>query len=131
LPNVRSPLPLNVHEEVWPIDHADAIVCINMIHIAAWSATLGLMRGAARILHEKGVLFLYGPYRRYGRHTARSNEAFDTDLRRQNNEWGVRDLEVVTDAARENGLILGEVVEMPANNLSVVFRPAGTGLSQR
>ena len=122
LPNVRPPIILDVGRHPWPMAQADAIVCINMIHIAPWQATLDLFAGAARILGADGVLFLYGPYRRFGRHTAPSNEAFDADLRARNAEWGVRDLEAVEEIARGYGFALIEAVAMPANNFSVVFR---------
>jgi predicted RNA-binding protein with PUA-like domain len=98
------------------------VVCINMIHISPWAATLSLMAGSARLLPVQGLLFLYGPFRRLDRETAPSNEAFDAQLRRQNPEWGLRDLEAVVKVAEENGLSLIEIAEMPANNLSVVFR---------
>ena len=122
LPNVRPPLVLDVGSEPWPVDRADAVVCINMIHISPWAATLNLMTGAARLLPIDGVLFLYGPFRRSERETAPSNEAFDAQLRRQNPEWGLRDLEAVASAAERTGFDLIEIAEMPANNLSVVFR---------
>ena len=122
LPNVRPPLDLDVGSEPWPVDPADAVVCINMIHISPWAAALSLMTGAARLLHSGGVLVLYGPFRRSERETAPSNEAFDAQLRRQNPEWGLRDLEAVASAAERTGLDLIEIAEMPANNLSVVFR---------
>jgi tRNA G46 methylase TrmB len=118
--NVRHPLDFDVASEAWPT-HAAALICINMIHISPWAATSHLMKGASRLLPKSGVLFLYGPYRRYGRHTAASNEAFDNQLRLRNPEWGVRDLESVCTIAEENGLALTEVIEMPANNFSVVF----------
>jgi SAM-dependent methyltransferase len=119
--NVRDPLRLEVCSGAWPI-RADAVLCINMIHIAPWSATLGLMSGASRLLPKGALLYLYGPYRRHGRHTSASNEAFDRDLRLRNAEWGVRDLETVAEAAANYGLALEDVVEMPANNLSAIFR---------
>ena len=122
LANVRPPLALDVGRHPWPVARADAIVCINMIHISPWQATLDLIAGAARILGANGVLFLYGPYRRFGAHTAPSNEAFDADLRARNAEWGVRDLEAVEEIARGYGFVLNEAVAMPANNFSVVFR---------
>jgi SAM-dependent methyltransferase len=122
LPNVSPPLDLDVLREPWPIESAEAIVCINMIHIAPWAATEALMNGAARLLSPGGLLFLYGPYRRGGLHTAPSNEAFDASLQRQNPAWGVRDLEQVVGTAVGRGLMLEEVVAMPANNLSVVLR---------
>lgn len=121
LANVAPPLALDVSATPWPVARANAIVCINMIHISPWQATLDLMRGAGEILPAGAVLFLYGPYRRGGAHTAPSNEAFDADLRRRNPEWGVRDLEAVSQVAAENGLRFKEAVAMPANNFSVMF----------
>jgi len=100
------------------------LVCINMIHIAPWAACEGLMRGAGRRLGAGAPLYLYGPYRRNGRHTAPSNAAFDDSLRGRDATWGVRDLEAVAACAERNGLALARVVLMPANNLSVVFRRA-------
>jgi tRNA G46 methylase TrmB len=120
LDNVRTPIALDVASETWP--RADAVVCINMIHIAPWAATSQLMRGAARVLPREGVLYLYGPYRRYGGHTFSSNDAFDRQLRENNPEWGVRDLENVSRLAADCGFVLDEVIEMPANNLSVIYR---------
>ena len=120
--NIRAPLALDVTDDPWPIARADAVVCINMIHISPWAATEGLMRGAAAILPAGGVLYLYGPYKRGGQHTAPSNAAFDASLRAQNPAWGVRDLDDVAAAASRAGLALDEIVEMPANNLSVIFR---------
>jgi SAM-dependent methyltransferase len=121
LGNIASPLRLDVLELPWPIGRADAVVCINMIHIAPWEAALSLLREAAVLLPEQGVLYLYGPYRRDGVHTAESNAAFDADLRRRDPAWGVRNLEDVAEAAGANGLVLEQTVEMPANNLSLVF----------
>lgn len=121
LPNVRPPLVLDVNQGTWPVTAANAIVCINMIHISPWQATLDLMAGAERTLPKGGVLFFYGPYRRGGAHTAPSNDTFDADLRRRNPEWGVRDIETVEDVARGHGFVLREVVAMPANNFSLVF----------
>ena len=121
LPNVLAPLDLDVTRPEWPIDRADAVLCINMVHISPWQATEQLLAGCGRILGHGGVLYLYGPYRRDGRHTAPSNEAFDASLRQRDPQWGVRDLETVVEAASGQGLELVEVVEMPANNLSVVF----------
>ena len=106
----------------WPVAHADAVVCINMIHISPWAATQSLMHGAARVLEPRGALFLYGPYRRFGAHTSASNEAFDASLRARDPSWGVRDLEEVTRVAEGAGLMFEELVAMPANNFSVVFR---------
>ena len=95
-----------------------------MIHIAPWQAAVGLIAGAGRRLSADGLLYLYGPFRRHGRHTATSNDAFDRDLRRRNPAWGVRDLEEVAACARDNGFAAPEIVEMPANNLSLIFRRA-------
>jgi hypothetical protein len=122
--NVRPPLALDVAVPGWEDDPGiphplAAILCINMIHISPWAATLGLMRGAGRLLAAGGVLYLYGAYKRGGTHTTPSNAAFDASLRRQNPEWGVRDLEAVVAEAEAHGFALAEVVEMPANNLSL------------
>ena len=125
LPNLLPPVTLDVRAEPWPVTRADAIVCINMIHISPWAATEALMHGAARLLPSGGVLYLYGPYRRRDRATAPSNEAFDADLRRRNAEWGLRELEAVVGAAERCGLRLRETVDMPANNLSVVLTLSG------
>ena len=100
----------------------DAVVCINMIHVAPWSATLALLEGAQAMLPVGHVLYLYGPYRRFGHHTSAGNEQFDSDLRAHNPEWGLRDLEAVSDVAADAGFVLIETVEMPANNFSLVFK---------
>jgi SAM-dependent methyltransferase len=123
-PNLLPPLRLDAANWPWPVERADAIIAINMTHIAPWQATLGLLSGAAALLPPDGPLVLYGPYRREGRHTAPSNEAFDRALRRQDPAWGVRDLEAVEEAAAGHGLALAEVAELPANNLALVFRRA-------
>ena len=120
--NVRAPIELDAASAAWPIDTADAVLCVNMVHISPWSATLGLMRGAAAILQEGAPLCLYGPYVRQGVATAPSNLDFDADLRRRNPAWGLRDLADVAAAARDAGFSAPEVTEMPANNLCVVFR---------
>jgi len=122
LPNLLAPLTLDAAASDWPIGQADAIVAINMVHISPWRATQGLIAGADRVLSPGGVLYLYGAYKENGAHTAPSNEAFDADLRRRNPEWGVRDLEAVTELAGSHGLTLVERIPMPANNLSLVFR---------
>jgi len=124
--NLLAPVGLDVMAERWPVDHADAVVCINMIHISPWAASEGLMAGAGRVLSTGGVLYLYGPYRIDGRHTAPSNEEFDVSLRSQNAEWGVRDLADIVQLAARHGLVLTETVAMPANNLSVVFARRGS-----
>lgn len=123
--NVLPAVALDVSTHTWPIQRADAVLCINMIHIAAWEAAVGLMRGAGSILQGGGLLYLYGPFRRDGRHTAPSNEAFDRDLRRRNARWGVRDLEMVAQLAGEHGFAFPVVEEMPANNLSLIFHTPG------
>jgi hypothetical protein len=122
LANVRPPLALDVADHPWPIERADAVLCINMVHISPWQATLDLAEGSARALGSGGVLFLYGPFRRFGAHTAPSNAAFDADLRARNPAWGVRDLEAVAEVARPHGFGLADTVAMPANNFSVVFK---------
>jgi SAM-dependent methyltransferase len=119
--NLKAAVLLDATAPAWPVARADAIVCINMIHIAPWAATEGLMAGAGRTLGPGGVLFLYGPYKQGGAPTAESNQRFDEDLRRRDPAWGVRDLDDVTALAARHGLRRIEVVEMPANNLSVVF----------
>jgi len=120
-----APLPLDAMSCEWPIECADALVCINMLHIAPWAATQGLMAGARRLLPVGGVVYLYGPYRIDGRHTAGSNHAFDAWLHSQNSQWGVRNLGEVADIAADNGFDLMETVPMPADNLSIVFRRGG------
>ncbi len=99
-----------------------ALVAINLIHIAPWSVARGLLAGAGRLLPAGGVLYMYGPYRRGGHATAPGNVRFDAELRAENPNWGVRELEAVTAEAETNGLTLTEVVDMPANNLSLIFR---------
>ena len=120
--NLLAPLHLDTTVEPWPVARADALVCINMIHITPWAATEALMAGAARTLAAGAPLYLYGPYRIDGRHTAASNQEFDAWLQAQDLEWGVRDLGAVTDLAARHGLTLAETAPMPANNLSVIFR---------
>jgi SAM-dependent methyltransferase len=125
--NVRPALALDVTASPWPAIAVQAVICINMIHISPWAATLGLMRGAARVLRPGGVLFLYGPYRRGGAHTADSNAAFDRSLRERNPAWGIRDLEAVADAAKAEGFGAPTIETMPANNLSVILRQSVAG----
>lgn len=123
--NLDLPLSIDVTEVNWQQQVAqqdiNAIVNINMIHIAPWQACLRLMKGAGQILPPDGVLYLYGPYKRNGEHTAPSNANFDRSLRSRNPEWGIRDLETVIEVAAAQNLRLQQVVEMPANNLSVIF----------
>lgn len=120
--NVREPLRFDVRVQPWPLTRADAVVCINMIHIAPWAAAVGLFSGAAPLLAPRAPLILYGPFRRGGAHTAPSNERFDANLRRRDPEWGVRDLEEVDALAAGCGFTMAETVEMPANNLLVTWR---------
>lgn len=128
LPNLAPPARLDVlADEPWPLARADAVVCINMIHIAPWEACLGLMRGAGAVLEAGAPLVLYGPYRRDGTHTAPSNAAFEDWLKAQDPRFGVRDLETVAAEAAAHGLSLEEVVPMPANNFTVIFRRATRG----
>ena len=122
LPNLLPPLALDAAAAAWPVTQADAIVSINMIHIAPWSAAEGLMAGAARLLPPDSPLYLYGPFREHGRHTAPSNAAFDESLKARDPAWGVRDLDEVVALASRHGLALSRTVAMPANNLSVIFR---------
>jgi hypothetical protein len=121
LPNVRPPLALDATGR-WPVDRVNAILCINMVHISPWSATEGLFSEAARLLPSGAPMYLYGPYRRADVPTAPSNEAFDESLKARNAAWGLRQLDDVTALAGRNGMAFERLVEMPANNLSLVFR---------
>jgi SAM-dependent methyltransferase len=122
--NLLPAVSLDARAADWPVPQADAILCINMVHISPWAATVGLLRGAGRLLAEGAPLCLYGPYRRAGVETAPSNEAFDESLKARDREWGLRDLEAVAAEAEQHGLALEQVVEMPANNISALFRKA-------
>ena len=122
VPNLLAPVTLDVTAPLWPVTRADAIVSINMIHIAPWAAAIGLMTGAGRLLQPGRTLYLYGPFKENGRHTAPSNAAFDAGLRARDPEWGVRDTGEVCDLAARQGFEFVERVAMPANNLSLVFR---------
>ncbi|MDE8654422.1 DUF938 domain-containing protein [Novosphingobium album (ex Liu et al. 2023)] len=121
LNNVLPPLALDAAVDRWPINAADAIVCCNMIHISPWEATLGLMRGAGRVLAAGAPLALYGPFRRGGRPLEPGNAAFDEDLRRRDPRWGLRAIDDVAAVADEHGLVLDRVVDMPANNVMPIF----------
>jgi hypothetical protein len=121
--NIRPAILLNACDADWPIQSAEAVFCCNMIHIAPWEAVEGLFAGSSRILANAAPLILYGPFKRNGRHTAPSNQSFDDSLRAQNRRWGVRCLETeVLPLAEKSGFALDEVVAMPANNLTVIFR---------
>jgi SAM-dependent methyltransferase len=122
LANLKPPLRLDVRETPWPVERADVIYCANMIHISPWASGQALIEGAGRILPASGLLILYGPFMVGGKHTAPSNEQFDGWLKAQSPSWGVRDLDVVKAEAAKAGLEHVETVQMPANNLTVVWR---------
>ena len=121
-PNLRPAVELDVQRWPWPVREADAIVCINMIHIAPWAACEALLRGAGALLQKGAPLYLYGAMKLDGRFTAPSNADFDASLRARDPSWGVRDLAEVTHAAQAQGLVLEELVPMPANNFSLILR---------
>lgn len=122
LENVRPAMLLDASTE-WPIAQADAIVCINMAHISPLTATIGLLRNAAQILPPSAPLYIYGPFCQRDVPLAESNAAFDAALRQQNSEWGLRHVEDISSEASRAGLQLDRVIAMPANNLSLIFRP--------
>lgn len=122
LRNIQPPLVLDATAPDWPIETADAILCINMIHIAPWAAAEGLFRQAGRLLKQGQPLYLYGPYRRPGRPPEPGNAAFDESLRSRDPAWGLRKLDAVAALGTKEGFGAPEIVEMPANNLSVIFR---------
>lgn len=121
-PNLRAPVTLDVTATAWPISQADAVVSMNMIHISPWTAAQGLMAGAGRLLAAGAPLYLYGPFKENGEHTAPSNAAFDASLKARDPQWGVRDLGDVRALATNHGFDFVERIAMPANNLSLVFR---------
>jgi SAM-dependent methyltransferase len=129
LSNIRLPLRIDLSDPAWCPEMQDgrgpakvlAVFCANVVHIAPWRVAEGLFAGAGRYLRADGLLFLYGPFKRGGKHTAISNAVFDSSLREGNPEWGVRDIEAVEALAAGAGLMLAEVVEMPSNNLTLVF----------
>jgi SAM-dependent methyltransferase len=129
LPNIRPPLRIDLSDPSWCSEMHDgsgpgellAVFCANVIHIAPWRVAEGLFAGAGRYLRAGGRLYLYGPFKRDGKHTAISNDAFDSSLRDKNPEWGVRDIEALEKLAKNAGLVLVEIAEMPANNLILVF----------
>ena len=128
LANVRAPVAIEVREKVWGVENDapfDAMISLNMVHIAPWEAALGLLAGAGRLLRPDGVLVFYGPFMLGGTHTAASNAAFDADLKRRDPRWGVRDVDDLIGAAAPHGLELLELVAMPANNISLVFIKVG------
>jgi SAM-dependent methyltransferase len=129
LANTRPPLRIDLSDPEWCVELHNgsgpenllAVFCANVVHIAPWRVAEGLFAGAGRYLRPEGRLFLYGPFKRGGKHTAPSNAAFDKSLRDQNPEWGVRDIDDLQQLAASAGLKLVESVEMPANNLTLVF----------
>jgi len=129
LSNIRPPLRIDLSDPAWCPEMQDgsgpgevlAVFCANVVHIAPWRVAEGLFAGAGRYLRADGLLFLYGPFKRGGKHTAISNAVFDSSLREGNPEWGVRDIEALGELAAGAGLVLVEVVEMPSNNLMLVF----------
>ena len=129
LPNIRPPLRIDLTDPAWCPEMHDgsgptellAVFCANVIHIAPWRVAEGLFAGAARYLRSDGRLFLYGPFKREGKHTALSNAVFDTSLREQDPEWGVRDISDLEKLAEAGGLALIETAEMPANNMILAY----------
>ena len=132
LANVRAPVSVDVRDEIWGVEDDapfDAMISLNMVHIAPWEAALALLAGAGRLLRPDGLLVFYGPFMLGGTHTAASNAAFDADLKSRDRHWGVRDVDDLVGAAAPQGLELLELVAMPANNLSLVFVKAGPAVS--
>ncbi len=135
LSNIRSPLRIDLSDPAWCSELHDgsiagqllAVFCANVIHIAPWRVAEGLFQGAGRYLRADGRLFLYGPFKRDGKHTAISNAVFDTSLRERDPEWGVRDVAEVERLADGAGLTLTEIVPMPANNLILTFERSKKG----
>lgn len=122
LPNLRAPLILDASLTNWPIRRADAVVSINMVHISPWASSLGLIRGAARLLAAGAPLIMYGPWLKDDVQTAPSNLEFDADLKRRDPEWGLRQVEDFAAAAADAGLALVETHLMPANNMMLLLR---------
>jgi len=121
-PNIREPIAIDAASSDWPLDRADAVLSINMVHISPWASALGLLDGAARLLSAAAPLILYGPWLRADVPTAASNLAFDADLKRRNPQWGLRRVEDIAIAAEDRGFKLEAIREMPANNLMLLFR---------
>jgi len=121
LGNIKPALDLDASLADWPIQHADAMICINMIHISPWEATLGLFKGAGKYLASGGTLVTYGPYMRGSEHTSEGNRSFDRDLRAENPQWGIRSIETLAETAKNNDLILTDIVDMPSNNFCLIF----------
>lgn len=121
-PNILPPRQLDASAADWPVTRADAILCINMVHIAPWEASEGLFAGAARLLAPGALLYLYGPYRAAGVPTAESNEAFDASLKARNPAWGLRSVEQMHALAARTGFEPAGLVQMPANNISLFYK---------
>jgi SAM-dependent methyltransferase len=126
LPNLREPVIIDAAAADWPIEGADAVLSINMVHISPWACALGLLNGAARLLSAGAPLILYGPWLSYDIETAPSNLAFDADLKRRDPQWGLRSVEDFAAAAGELGLTLGQTRAMPANNMMLLLYPERT-----
>ena len=122
LTKAPEPLCLDTRNRPWPIQSADAVLCINMIHISPWESCISMFDEASTILSREGVLYLYGPFTIGGKHTSQSNIVFDESLKSLDPSWGVRDLNDVSTTARKHGFCLSANVKMPANNLSVIFK---------
>lgn len=123
--NLLPPIALDVRSARWPISAADALLCVNMIHISPWEASEALFRGANSVLNDGAPLITYGPYRLHGTHSATSNVAFDESLRSRNPSWGVRDIDELAELADRTGFVLSERVPMPANNLTLIWTRLG------
>jgi hypothetical protein len=124
-PNLRAPIALDAASADWPIDRADGVVSINMVHISPWASALGLLEGAAKLLPKEGPLILYGPWLAGDVETAPGNLAFDADLKRRDPDWGLRRVEDFAAAAEARGFALRDRRAMPANNLMLLFRRVG------
>jgi SAM-dependent methyltransferase len=125
--NLLPPIALDVTSTPWPVAAIGAVVCINMVHISPWESAEALFAGAARALAVDGLLYLYGPYKFHGRHTAPSNEEFDRSLRARDPSWGIRDIRELTVLGTRTGLALETTIAMPANNYSLIFRRRAVG----
>ena len=124
LPNLRAPMTIDAASDAWPIERADAVLSINMVHISPWASALGLLDGAARLLRPGAPLILYGPWLKDDIETVPSNLDFDADLKRRNPAWGLRRVEDFAAAAQPRGFALEDLRRMPANNLMMLWRKA-------
>lgn len=122
--NIYPPVLIDVEQDAWAVMRADAVLCINMLHISPWSACTALFRNAATLLRSDAPLFIYGPFVRHDVMTAQSNLAFDASLKARNPAWGLRDVADVDAVAAQFGFARSDLIEMPANNLSLVYRRA-------